>query len=198
MFFGLLLRFPIFSFGKIPTVQPTHRIRTERKGATVANNLVSATSWHDTVLGAIAPFLSREGLTDLIIGPAGTIWAETATRPGLHRLSHHSFSEEDCRELAVSLAQSAGTRLDDAHPWAAGYLQWDEHLAIQLHAVLPAIAPHGTTISLRLLRPAQHSLNDLLQRGMVSSAQCAELVQHLENKHSMLITGATGSGKQHF
>lgn len=147
------------------------------------------------LLSVISPFLYQQELTDLIIGPAGTLWAETQQRPGLHRISHLSFSEEECRELAVNLAHAAGTRLDDAHPWADGYLHWDEGIALRIHAVLPAIAPAGTTISLRVLRPSQHTLADLVARKTLSTAQCAQLVSHLDKHRSMLITGATGTGK---
>lgn len=155
----------------------------------------NAHALNGTLLSVLSPFLYNKELTDFIVGPAGTLWAETVKRPGLHRISHLSFSEEECRELAVELAHAAGARLDDAHPWVDGYLPWDEGIKLRLHAVLPAISPGGTIISLRVLRPSQHTLAELVERNMLSTTQCAQLVAHLDNNRSMLITGATGTGK---
>lgn len=149
----------------------------------------------EPLFGALAPFLTTPGLTDLIVGPDGTLWGESDSQPGLQRLSYHSLEEEECRTLAVTLAHAAGVRLDDAHPWADGIITVGQQFSVRLHAVLATIAPQGTTISLRILRPHHTTLHDLQESGMISPQDCSQLVRYVHEQRSIVVTGATGTGK---
>ena len=167
--------------------------KKDQKGAK-ENMMAHADLW-----GPLASILNDPAitttLTDLIVGPRGTIWVDCAHDPGLHRLPHTPLCEEDCRSLAVRLIRSTGGRLDDAHPWADATLPLNPTTRMRVHAVLAPLATTGTTISLRALRTSTHTLPSLVTSGFLTSRQCAELVRDLEARHSILISGATGVGK---
>ena len=167
--------------------------KKDQKGAK-ENMMAHADLW-----GPLASILNDPAitttLTDLIVGPRGTIWVDCAHDPGLHRLPHTPLCEEDCRSLAVRLIRSTGGRLDDAHPWADATLPLNPTTRMRVHAVLAPLATTGTTISLRALRTSTHTLPSLVTSGFLTSRQCAELVRDLEAHHSILISGATGVGK---
>ena len=128
---------------------------------------------HADLWGPLASILNDPAitttLTDLIVGPRGTIWVDCAHDPGLHRLPHTPLCEEDCRSLAVRLIRSTGGRLDDAHPWADATLPLNPTTRMRVHAVLAPLATTGTTISLRALRTSTHTLPSLVTSGFLTS-----------------------------
>jgi pilus assembly protein CpaF len=102
------------------------------------------------------------------------------------------FADEAAvRRLAQRLATAAGRRLDDAQPWVDAPLPGGS----RLHAVLPPIAPGGTCLSLRVLRPAGFTLDELVRAGTLTAQAAALVSAVLAGRLSFLVTGGTGSGK---
>ena len=93
--------------------------------------------------------------------------------------------------LAVHMAAAAGRRLDDASPIVDAVLPGP----VRLHAVLPPISQGGASISLRTLRPSPFTLQQLVEGGSLSGEVADRLAKAVENKRSILISGATGAGK---
>lgn len=110
---------------------------------------------------------------------------------GCERLDWAPASDEECRQLAVRMAASAGRRLDDACPLADGFLGG----TVRLHAVLPPLSGSAPLLSLRVFRPRGFSLEQLVESGMVDGSAADMLDALVQRRASILISGPTGVGK---
>ncbi len=99
--------------------------------------------------------------------------------------------EAAVQRLARRLAVTAGRRLDDAHPFVDGLLPG----GVRLHALLPPLVPDGACLSLRVLRPARHSLAALRDLGALPGHSHAVVQAVLGARLAVAVSGATGSGK---
>lgn len=97
----------------------------------------------------------------------------------------------EVRSLAVRLASLAGRRLDDASPAVDARLPD----GTRLHAVLPPIADGCAIISLRRVRSASLTWEDLVFQGAVHPVLEPVLRGLVSAKASVIVSGATGTGK---
>src|SRR5262249_45206440 len=94
------------------------------------------------------------------------------------------------------LALAAGRRLDDAQPYVDAWLPGaGPHGRVHLHAVLPPLAPDGTCLSLRVLRPATHDLATLGSLGTFTPRTARLLKAIVRERLGFLVVGGTGTGK---
>jgi pilus assembly protein CpaF len=149
-------------------------------------DLVAEALWG---LGPLAPLLRDPGVTDVLVNGADGVFVD---RDGvLERSGVRVGGEPEVRALAVRLAAAAGRRLDDAVPWVDARLPG----GLRLHAVLPAVCPGGTHLSIRRIRPAHLSLDVLARDGGLPQDWVALLAALVRAKRSFLISGGTGAGK---
>lgn len=148
-----------------------------------------------TGAGILEPLLCAEGTTDVLVTAPDAVWVDDGN--GLRRSAIRFADEAAVRRLAQRLALSAGRRLDDAQPWVDGQLTGlgTGQFTVRLHAVLPPIAAGGTSLSLRVLRPATQNLATLVATGAIA-AHAAELLEGMIGARlAFLVSGGTGSGK---
>ncbi|MGX7825746.1 TadA family conjugal transfer-associated ATPase [Actinokineospora sp. 24-640] len=144
--------------------------------------------------GQLDPLLSQPGVTDVLVTAPDEVWTDSAA--GLRRTDVRFPDAAAVRRLAQRLALAAGRRLDDAQPFVDGWLP--EALTgarVRLHAVLPPIAAGCTFLSLRVLRPAAHSLAELVRLGTFDSTTADLLTAIIRARLAFLVSGSTGSGK---
>ena len=139
-------------------------------------------------LGPLETFVSRPGVSDVLVDPEGQIWVDGDD--GMQRQDHPPLPEELRRKLATKIINQGGKRLDDSVPFA------DVNSGrYRFHAVIPPISGNGTAISIRVHQNKRHTLQDLAATwpdGNVWEAVMNTLVRERKN---FLITGATGTGK---
>jgi pilus assembly protein CpaF len=110
---------------------------------------------------------------------------------GLSVIDQFSFSEEEISALARQLIEVGGRRLDQANPFADVSLPG----GLRVHAVLKSACSDKTLISIRLHSTEATPLEQLLSKDFANPAQ-KELIQEIAvSGQSVLITGATGTGK---
>lgn len=139
--------------------------------------------------GPLAPLLADPQTTDVVVnGPAdvrldrGNGWEATGIR---------FIDDAAVQRLARRLATAAGRRLDEAHPYVDARLTD----GTRLHAVLSPVASSGSCLSLRVLRPVRHSLNQLAGAGALPGL-CPDLLRGIiQARLAFLVSGGTGSGK---
>lgn len=149
---------------------------------------------HDSVgLGLLEPVLSLPGLTDVVVNGPDSCFVDCGQ--GLQPRDIGFADDAEVRQLASRLAAVAGVRLDDAQPFADGRLTRPDGTRIRLHALLAPPSASGTCISLRVLRQAQTSLEELIANGSIDSSLEHVLRAVVERRASFLVTGGTGSGK---
>ncbi|WP_137725475.1 TadA family conjugal transfer-associated ATPase [Prescottella subtropica] len=173
-------------------------IRTESGGVLGDVDLLDTLRALQTELtgaGPLEALLAVPGVADVLVTAPDEVWIDRGA--GLERSAVTFPDEAAVRRLAQRLALSAGRRLDDAQPWVDGRLDGIGHgdYGIRLHAVLAPVAQGGTCVSLRVLRPATHGLDDLVARGAVPVDVRLLLDEIVHARLAFLVTGGTGAGK---
>jgi pilus assembly protein CpaF len=148
-----------------------------------------------TGAGVLDPLLRADGTTDVLVTAPDAVWVDDGN--GLRRTSIRFADDAAVRRLAQRLALSAGRRLDEAQPWVDGQLTGLAYgrCTVRLHAVLSPIAPGGTCLSLRVLRPATQDLAALMRTGTIEASAAALLDDIIAARLAFLISGGTGAGK---
>ena len=142
-----------------------------------------------TGAGPLEPLLRDPATTDVLVVGAERVWVERGD--GLRRAPVRFADDDAVRRLAQRLAVAAGRRLDDAVPYVDARLPD----GTRLHAVLPPVAVDGTSVSLRVLRPASHDLDALRGLGTVDGPTADLLRAVVAARLAFLVVGGTGSGK---
>jgi len=148
-----------------------------------------------TGAGILEPLLCAKGATDVLVTAPDAVWVDDGN--GLRRSQIRFADEAAVRRLAQRLALAAGRRLDDAQPWVDGQLSGigAGGFAVRLHAVLPPVAPQGTCLSLRVLRPATQDLDALIAAGAIDPQGAALVTDIIAARLAFLVSGGTGAGK---
>lgn len=146
-----------------------------------------------TGVGALEPVLAIPGVTDVVVNGPEEVWFDRGN--GMERATARFESEQQVRKLATRLITSTGRRLDDAACFADARIARSDGSSIRVHAVLSPPAERGTKISLRVLRQARLSLEELQARGTISEEALGKLREIVEKRRSFLVIGGTGSGK---
>lgn len=139
--------------------------------------------------GPLDPLLALPGVTDVLVNGPGQVWFDRGA--GLEASSVVFPDDESVRRLAQRLAAAGGRRLDDAAPYV------DVRLpdGTRCHAVLAPVARPGTTVSLRVPQRLGLTLDDLAERGTLTSEGLRVVRRLLRARLAFLVSGGTGSGK---
>lgn len=136
----------------------------------------------------IQRLLELPGLNDLVI--SGALMAQADFGDGLVEIENPFLSSQKLSEALSELALSAGVRLDIAKPIADFSLY-----GARFHAVLAQGVSPIPLVSIRKHQPQAITLEHLVQAQMLTPTQAAWLSEQVANKKSILISGATSSGK---
>lgn len=136
-------------------------------------------------LGPLAAVVADAAATDVFVTGDGSVWRDCGA--GAERVAGLRLEPAVARELAVGLIAAGGRHVDEATPCA------DVRLGdgMRVHVALPPIAWGGTAISVRLPRVQRLTL----ERWGLDAATLADLRAALDERRTVLFTGATGSGK---
>lgn len=128
-------------------------------------------------------------VTDIVLSAGIGVWCDRGQ--GLAREPQIEVTEGQIRELACELIAVGGRHLDLAHPYM------DVRLAggIRVHAVLAPVASSGTVVSIRISRPHLVTWETLLDTHVMTHSQAARIERAIEQRETLLITGASGVGK---
>jgi pilus assembly protein CpaF len=140
-------------------------------------------------LGPLSGLVTDARVTDVVVNGPDSVWVDRGA--GLEQVDVRFRSSDELREFARRLAERAGRRLDDSHPWVDARLPE----GIRLHAVLPPISVGPTLVSLRIPARAPLSIDDLVARGTLDHMGARWLLHIVRNRLSIIVSGGTGSGK---
>ncbi|WP_156322678.1 TadA family conjugal transfer-associated ATPase [Corynebacterium deserti] len=144
-------------------------------------------------VGPLESLLAIPGVTDVLVNGHDSVWIDRGQ--GIEQVEIDLGSEMHVRRLATRLALACGRRLDDAQPYADGRLIRDDGSVVRIHAVLAPLAESGTCISLRVLRQASYSLEDLTRNGTIPKEVVPWLRRMIDDRRAFLVVGGTGTGK---
>lgn len=144
--------------------------------------------------GPLDQLLRLPGATDVLVTAPDEVWVDRGAGPEPCDVSFRDDGE--VRRLAVRLASACGRRLDDAQPFVDGHLAAGAGGAgVRVHAMLSPPAEGSTLISLRVLRRASMSLDDLVLKGSVAPAAAEMARAVVASRRAFVVAGGTGTGK---
>lgn len=186
---------------KVSPAPEPQRFAARARGA----ELGGAAEAHTALLGPLARFAAKPGVTDLFVNGDTGLWVDRGH--GAEQEREWSLDEAEVRELAVHLVAQGGRHIDESTPCV------DVRVGdgIRVHAVLPPVSHAGTLLSVRMPRAGGFDLDALARTGMFGAAArevpvkgeraafAPPLLQRLRravaNRENVLVTGAAGSGK---
>lgn len=137
---------------------------------------------------ALLELIDDPKATDVCLSP---YYAVADLGAGLIALDRLQLSEQELSELAKTLIELGGRRLDQASPFADVSLPG----GLRVHAVLKSACSENTVVSIRLHASDPIPLGALLT-GEYANSQEREFIHQISQEgSSVLITGATGTGK---
>jgi pilus assembly protein CpaF len=140
-------------------------------------------------LGAIAPLLRDEHVSEVMVNGMRGVWVE---RDGRVESTPIRFRDaEDILVLIERLVAPLGRRIDLAQPVVDARLPDGS----RVHAVIPPISIQGPVLTIRRFSARPLDPDDLVRRGTASPEQMAFLVDAVRARRSILVSGGTSSGK---
>jgi pilus assembly protein CpaF len=140
-------------------------------------------------LGAIAPLLRDERVSEVMVNGTRGVWVE---RDGQVRATPIRFRDaEEILVLIERLVAPLGRRIDLAQPLVDARLSDGS----RVHAVIPPIAIQGPVLTIRRFSARPFDPDDLVRTGTASASAVTWLVEAVRARRSILVSGGTSSGK---
>jgi pilus assembly protein CpaF len=140
-------------------------------------------------LGPLEDLAHDPQVTDILVNRYDDVWVERAGR-----LEHTDITfrnDEDVIAMVRRLVAPLGLRIDRASPAV------DARLAdgSRLHALIPPASVDGPVVAIRRFVNAVADLEELEASGAISRIGRDVLAAAVDDRHNILIAGATGAGK---
>lgn len=142
----------------------------------------------DLVFGPIAPFMNDATVEEIWINSPERIFV---ARAGKSQLTNLVLSAEDVRELVDRALLWSGRRLDISQPFVDARLPDGS----RLHVVIPEITAEHWAVNIRKHLLHHISLQELANRGVMTSEIAAQLKEAVRSGLNILVSGGTQAGK---
>lgn len=142
-----------------------------------------------TGLGPLEALLEDPMVSDVLVNGPDEVWVDRGEGLALAPVSF--ASEEDLVAAVERVIAPLGLRIDRSSPMVDARLSDGS----RLHAVLPPAAVAHPHIAIRRFTQRVQSLDDLITAGTATREQVAMLVEAVGDKSTIVLSGATGSGK---
>ena len=139
--------------------------------------------------GPLQDLMGAPDVTDILVNGPSEVWVERAGT--LERTDVSLGSSAELSGFVERLLARSGARVDTSSPIVDARLPDGS----RIHVVAPPLAPSGPLVSIRRFPAANLSLQDLVVRGGMSAQQAEELRAAIAGRQSIVISGATGTGK---
>ena len=141
--------------------------------------------------GPLEQFLDDPKVTEVIVERYNKIMIEIDGE--LKNVDVTFNSEQHLRDVIERIIAPLGRRLDWSSPTVDARLPDGSRVC----AVIPPIAPDGTTVAIRKFRP-NVSMEDLVKWGMLPESVRKGLEACVRGRLNIIVSGGTGSGKTTF
>lgn len=156
---------------------------------TTRAGLTAALVRRATGLGPLEPLIADPAVDEIMVGGCRPIWVERAGR--IVQTSEQFPSEAALREVVDRILSPLGRRVDATQPICDARLPDGS----RVNVTIPPLAIDGTTITIRRFRAGGRSIDELVESGSWAPEAAALLTTAVAEHRSILICGATGSGK---
>jgi len=139
--------------------------------------------------GPLEPLMNDPEVSDVLVNGADRVFVE---RNGILQPTPIRFADEaHLLRLIHRLVGRAGRRIDEVSPMVDAKLPDGS----RLNAVIPPLALHGPTVSIRRFRSRALMFEDMVGMGTLAPEMADFLVMAVRGRLNMLISGGTGAGK---
>lgn len=140
-------------------------------------------------LGPLEPLLKDEGITDILVNGANTVFVE---RQGvLERMATRFQDEKHLMRIIQKIVSAVGRRIDESSPFVDARLKDGS----RVNAIIAPLALDGSLLSIRKFAKVPISMDKLVALGSVPEAMAEVLHAIVGSRRNVLISGGTGSGK---
>lgn len=139
--------------------------------------------------GPLTKFLNDNFVTEILVNGHEEIWIENQN--GLVKTEAKFSSEESLKRYVRRILGPQGKKVDHLAPFADALLE-GRH---RLHVLLPPISKKGICLSIRKPSPNIWTLNKLLSSGALTQNCLEYLLQAIQDKKNIFLSGGTGVGK---
>ena len=141
-----------------------------------------------TGYGVLQPFLDDPSIEELWINRPGELHFANASG---HQVAEVDLTAGQLRALVLRMLRHSGRRLDRLTP----YVDADLPDGSRLHVVIPDITRKHWSLNIRKFASNQLSLSDLVAGSSLSVEDSERLRRAILERKSILVSGATHSGK---
>lgn len=140
-------------------------------------------------LRPIEHLLASKTVSEIMVNPDGSVWMEEngCIRP----LPDVQFDDGALQTGLEVIANHFGKKLDADSPILNLRLPDGSRMA----ALIPPVVNPQPLLTIRIFTSRDFSLDDLIERRMLSQVQADALTVHVKRGENLLISGGTGSGK---
>ena len=140
-------------------------------------------------LGALAPLLRDERVSEVMVNGTRGVWVERDGR--LERTAVRIEDAEEIVTIAERLVAPLGRRIDLANPLVDARLPDGS----RVHAVIPPVSVGGPVLTIRRFAARPLDLDDLVRNATLRPEAAAYLAGAVRERRSILVSGGTSSGK---
>ena len=140
-------------------------------------------------LGPLEPLLRDDSISEIMVNGASRIYVE---RSGKLMLTNTEFRNDgELLQVINRIVSAIGRRCDESTPMV------DARLAdgSRVNAVIPPIALHGPSVTIRKFSKRPLQISDLIGFGSMSAQMAAFLEAAVKGRCNIIVSGGTGSGK---
>lgn len=139
--------------------------------------------------GPLQPLMSDPDVSDVLVNGSQSVYIE---RDGLLQPTDVKFAnDEHLLQLIQRLVGRAGRRIDEVSPMVDAKLPDGS----RLNAVIPPLALHGPTLSIRRFKSKSLLFEDMVRMGSLAPEMADFLIAAVRARANILISGGTGAGK---
>ncbi|MFK7767847.1 MAG: ATPase, T2SS/T4P/T4SS family [Mariniblastus sp.] len=145
----------------------------------------------DTVFGfgPLQDLLRVPTITEIMVVSSDQIYVET---DGVIEKSGRRFISDHVTESVIErIVAQVGRRIDKSQPLVDARLPDGS----RVNAIIPPLAINGPCLTIRRFPKDRLTIEDLINKGSLTSSAAAFLRASVGNKRNILVSGGTGSGK---
>ncbi len=145
----------------------------------------------DTVFGygPLQDLLRAPTISEIMVVKSDQIYVE---RDGVVELSGRRFISDKVTESIIErIVAQVGRRIDKSQPLVDARLPDGS----RVNAIIPPLAVRGPCLTIRKFPAYRFSMDDLIDRGSITSAAALFLRACVVDRRNILVSGGTGSGK---
>lgn len=140
-------------------------------------------------LGPVQRLFDDPNVSDVLVNGHREVWVDRGA--DLERVPVSFVSDEDLVATVERVIAPLGLRLDRASPMVDARLPDGS----RLHAVLPPASVDHPLLAIRRFTQRVAKLDDLVAAGTATEAQVSRLVEAVQKRRTIVVSGGTGAGK---